>query len=433
MGGQVTLALAPGALGELARGHPVAMVSGTNGKTTTTRLLSTALRRRSEVVTNAGGANLPTGLVTALWGAPKEAHAVLEVDESWVPTALAETQPRCLVLLNLSRDQLDRVSEVRMIASRWRAALVSAPGTSVVANADDPIVAWAALASQNPVWVAAGQPWRADAIGCPQCEGRLHYEDQDWRCLERCGFARPSPRALVDPKGRVLMPDGTLHDVVLRLPGRFNQANAAMAAVAAAELGVSADESFDAMSAVEAVEGRYEVLRVAAAGSEVLGRLLLAKNPAGWSELLDVVAASEGPLVIGINAKVADGRDTSWLWDVPFERLAGRLVFATGERWRDLAVRLHYAGVEHVVEPDMLEALLDAGKRQAGPRRGGPAGVVDVVANYTAFQTMRKALSSHGSRPVSWKSSDVAAGAVDAERARSATAVSMPTRPGSSE
>ncbi|HXW80047.1 MAG TPA: DUF1727 domain-containing protein, partial [Acidimicrobiales bacterium] len=106
----------------------------------------------------------------------------------------------------------------------------------------------------------------------------------------------------------------------------------------------------------------------------IRARLLLAKNPAGWAEVFDMVAPAPAPLVIAINARTADGHDPSWLWDVPFELLRGRRVVATGERRLDLAVRLHYAEVEHVLEQSPVAAL------QAG---GGPQ--LDVVANYTAF------------------------------------------------
>ncbi|MGH9102511.1 MAG: Mur ligase family protein, partial [Acidimicrobiales bacterium] len=117
-GGRVALAIDPGALARLARDRPVALVSGTNGKTTTTRLLAAALQTVGPVLTNAGGANLPTGLVTALWDGPRDARGVLEVDEAWLAAVAADVRPLCMALLNLSRDQLDRVSEVRSLAAR---------------------------------------------------------------------------------------------------------------------------------------------------------------------------------------------------------------------------------------------------------------------------------------------------------------------------
>jgi lipid II isoglutaminyl synthase (glutamine-hydrolysing) len=115
----------------------------------------------------------------------------------------------------------------------------------------------------------------------------------------------------------------------------------------------------------------------------------LAKNPAGWSELLDLVGDDEGPIVVSINARTADGADPSWLWDVPFERLTSRVVVATGDRCRDLSVRLHYAGVPHVVELDPVTAVQTAQANYAATRSNRHVDVpVDVIGNYTAFDEL---------------------------------------------
>jgi UDP-N-acetylmuramyl tripeptide synthase len=149
-----------------------------------------------------------------------------------------------------------------------------------------------------------------------------------------------------------------------------------MAAVAAEVSGVDALEALAAMETVHEVAGRFTVR----AFGDVRARLMLAKNPAGWDELLDLVTGSEAPLVVSINARVADGADPSWLWDVPYERLAGRIVVATGDRFRDLSVRLHYGGVAHATEPDPEQAVACAA--------GEADGVVDVIGNYTAFHDL---------------------------------------------
>ena len=167
-------------------------------------------------------------------------------------------------------------------------------------------------------------------------------------------------------------------DLELRLPGRANRANAAMALTLAVVLGADPPRAAEAMSGVAEVVGRYARVRVE--GREA--RLLLAKNPAGWVEVFDVLRSPPLPVVVVINARVADGRDPSWLWDVPFECLAGRLVVASGERSRDLAVRLRYAGVHHLHEPDPVKAIVAA-----------DAPSVEVVANYTSFQTLRARLA----------------------------------------
>jgi lipid II isoglutaminyl synthase (glutamine-hydrolysing) len=376
IGGRVGLLIAPDLLRTLAGGRRVALVTGTNGKTTTTRLLAAALGGAPGVATSTAGANLPPGLATALASAPPGVPAVLEVDEGYLGTVGEAVHPDVVVLLNLSRDQLDRVSEVRMVAARWQRALAGAAGTTVVANADDPLVVWGAQGAPRVVWVAAGQLWRQDAVGCPACAGRIVFAaDGDWSCT--CGFRRPRPDAtlrhdvLATAGGRAVA-------ISLTLPGRCNRANAAMAAVAAGVLGVDEVDALRAMGSVTDVEGRFATVTHGTTSV----RLLLAKNPAGWAELLDLLDGGTDPVVVGINARIADGYDPSWLWDVPFERLAGRLVVATGERCRDLAVRLRHGGVAHRTVPDELEAL-DAAR---APR-------VEYVGNYTAFQALRRRLA----------------------------------------
>ncbi|MGH9073726.1 MAG: Mur ligase family protein, partial [Acidimicrobiales bacterium] len=363
-----------------------------------------ALAAGGPVVSNPSGANLPAGLVAALAGARQAqpgrtgaagapgatgAPGALEVDEAWLGHVAAAVAPVAMALLNLSRDQLDRVSEVRRLGASWRKAVAGSPHTHVVANADDPIVAWAASAAARVTWVAAGQPWRLDASACPRCEARIAFDGERWACAS-CGLGRPEPAAWLDGRSLALA-DGRRLPFGLALPGRFNRANAAVAAVTAEVMGVPLPRGLEAMGAVADVAGRYQVVETRAGGEPVAARLLLAKNPAGWVELFDVLAPPPAPVVLAINARVADGRDPSWLWDVPFERLAGRPTVATGERRRDLAVRLRYAGVDHEVRADPLAALV-AAARPADDQ------AVDVVANYTAFQDLRRAVGRSGRR-----------------------------------
>ncbi len=387
-GGRAGLRLDPYLLEHLSAGRQVALVTGTNGKTTTTRLLTVGLGATGDaVVSNETGSNMPPGHVAALVGtdAPR---AVLETDEVYLPRVLTATAAATVVLLNLSRDQLDRTNEVRMVAGRWRAALAAAPRTHVVANADDPLVVWGAGAARDVHWVGAGLRWRHDAVGCPSCEGRIEFGPGGWSCAA-CGFGRPEPEAslVVEPDGaaRGEWADGRCAPVRLSLPGRFNRSNALMAAVAAEACGVDALVALAAMESVQDVAGRFTVR----AFGDVRARLMLAKNPAGWDELLDLVAGSSAPLVVSINARTADGTDPSWLWDVPYERLAGRAVVATGDRFRDLSVRLHYGGVTHTTEPDPVRAVTGAAASDAAASDADAAGeVVDVIGNYTAFHDL---------------------------------------------
>lgn len=393
IGGKLALRVDPQITARLAARRPAACVSGTNGKTTTTRLLAAALGVLGPVASNSGGANMTPGVVHALARPPYDAPAALEVDEIWLPAVARAVRPRAVLLLNISRDQLDRSNETRRIAALWRALGAELPGTTAVANADDPLVVWAAQGFSAQRWVSAGQNWTADAMVCPACGQLLHRRSTreaapgsstsditalatdptpDWWC--GCGLRRPDPTVSVTGP-REIRVDGTPRAVDLALPGRVNAGNAALAMTAAELFGVEPEAALAAMSTVTAVEGRYAEVSLVPGRR---ARLLLAKNPAGWVEMLELLdGTAPRPVVIDFNSRVADGRDPSWLWDVPFERLAGREVWVTGERKEDVSVRLAYAGVPHSVVGRAAEAAQQAS-----------ADLVDVVANYTAFRDL---------------------------------------------
>jgi len=281
------------------------------------------------------------------------------------------------VLLNLSRDQIDRMAEVRSNAVRWRTAIAATPELTVVANCDDPIVAHAVPEGTRAVWVAAGMRWRWDAMSCPACGGRIDYDDRGgWRC-RICGRARPHPDVTLDGSRVLLGTDAVELD--LGLPGEHTRSNAAMALAATRVLGIAPNDAARAFTTITEVDGRYRALW----GDGRPGRLYLGKNPAGWLEILEVLDQQDPrPLVLVFNANQPDGRDPSWLWDVPVERLRGRPVIVSGERAADMAVRLRYAEVEHTVAPSLPVALAE------GRRLGA-----DVLATYTAFWQVKGALS----------------------------------------
>jgi UDP-N-acetylmuramyl tripeptide synthase len=363
--------VAPDLLDHLSRARRIALVSGTNGKTTTTACLAAALGTVGEVATNHTGSNMQPGHVAALGASRHAPIAVLECDEVWMASTMQREQPEAVVLLNLSRDQLDRTSEVRRISDAWREALAGFDGICV-ANADDPLVVHAALASARPAWFAGGLVWGDDAVACPRCARRLTFAGGSWDC--DCGFARPASDASVDTDGAVV--DGRRVAFAMSLPGEFNRANGLGALLAATRMGADPDRAAAAIASLDEVAGRFS--RIAVDGRDA--RLLLAKNPAGWSALLDLVGDEETPVVVAVNARVADGHDPSWLYDVAFERLRGRRVVASGERWRDLSTRLYYGGVEHEAAEDPRRAIAMA---------GGSGESVEVIANYTAFADLK--------------------------------------------
>ena len=168
IGGLVAMTLDRSILGQLGAGRRTVVVTGTNGKSTTTRMTAAALGTLGSVATNAEGANMDAGLVAALAGARDAALAALEVDEMHVPHVADAVDPSVIVLLNLSRDQLDRVGEINHIERTLRAGLARHPSTVVVANCDDVLMTSAAYDSPNVVWVAAGGGWAGDSVSCPR-------------------------------------------------------------------------------------------------------------------------------------------------------------------------------------------------------------------------------------------------------------------------
>jgi UDP-N-acetylmuramyl tripeptide synthase len=350
--GRVINALAPDALAELAQGLRVALVSATNGKTTTTRLLAAALRTGDAPVTsNSTGANLTSGIAPVLGRAVKPGIAALEADERVVARVVDPLHAELLVFGNLSRDQLDRYGEVHAVGAAWRTVAETHPGLHVVANASDPHVVWAAQPA-DVTWVELGLHWRSDAATCPKCGALLHWTDDRFACSTG-DFVQPETPYRLDGEDLVLA-GGVRVPLRLALPGTWNRWNAALAITAAVtHFGIDPVQAADAAATVDTVAGRY--MRVPLPDGR-RARVLLAKNPAGWSEVLHWVADAQRPTVIAVNARVADGKDPSWLWDVPYELLRGLPAAAAGERCLDVAVRLRYADVEHHVDADPLRA-----------------------------------------------------------------------------
>ncbi len=380
--GQILTRLVPQAFDLLLQGRRVLAVSGTNGKTTTTHLLAAAVRAglgsdAARLVTNADGANLHYGIASALSQARRADIAVIETDERVVSDMIALARPEILVLLNFSRDQLDRHHEIKALGRAWRIALEKAgsAGPTIVANACDPLVVWSAGTAARVIWVETDTVWHADGALCPACGEllvRVPADGRDtWDC-PGCDLTQPASDYRVEGT-KIVLPDGTRVSPDLQVPGSFNVSNAACALAAALEFGVGLDAALAGMHTVTSPAGRFATARF----GDTSARLLLAKNPAGWAEALPL--AQSDPVVLAIDSVAADGKDVSWLWDVEYEQLAGRQVICTGPRAHDLAVRLSYAGVEHTITPDLHDAIA-----------GAPAEAVDVIATYTPFQALLK-------------------------------------------
>ncbi|MXQ77208.1 DUF1727 domain-containing protein [Rhodococcus rhodochrous] len=376
IGGLVALKIDPALMKQLGHGRRTVLVTGTNGKSTTTRMTAAALETIDSVVTQADGANMDAGIVAALATDLRAPLAAIEVDELHTPHVADALEPRAIVLLNLTRDQLDRVGEINMIERKLREGLKRHPDAVIVANCDDVLVTSAAYDNPNVVWVAAGAGWANDSVSCPRTGEPIVREGDHWYSTGS-DFARPTPDWWVDDEN-LYGPDGLVLPLKLTLPGRANRGNAAQAVAAAVALGADPAKAVAAASVVEEVAGRYKTVQV---GPHSV-HMLLAKNPAGWQEALSMIDPTVDGLVIAVNGQVPDGEDLSWLWDVRFEHFEGVQVVAAGERGTDLAVRLTYAGVEHTLVPDPLKAIASC-----------PPGRVEVLANYTAFRDLNTAIA----------------------------------------
>jgi lipid II isoglutaminyl synthase (glutamine-hydrolysing) len=379
IGGLVALTLDRSILRQLGAGRRIVIITGTNGKSTTTRMTAAALSTMGPVATNAEGANMDAGLVAALAADRLAGRAALEVDEMHVPHVSDAVEPSVITLLNLSRDQLDRVGEINVIERALRAGLAGHPKAVVVANCDDVLMTSAAYDSPNVVWVAAGGAWANDSVSCPR-SGEVIVRDQGHWYSTGADFKRPSPHWWFDDD-TLYGPDGLALPMRLALPGSVNRGNAAQAVAAAVALGADPVTAVAAVSKVDEVAGRYRTVRIGAHEA----RILLAKNPAGWQEALSMVDKHAAGVVISVNGQIPDGEDLSWLWDVRFEHFEETAVVAAGERGTDLAVRLGYAGVEHTLVHDTVAAIASC-----------PPGRVEVVANYTAFLQLQRRLARRG-------------------------------------
>ncbi len=473
--GLVAERIAPGALSHLALQFPrgVVVVTGTNGKTTTSHLVRGMVAEAGwPVVHNATGSNLPRGLLTTLMAhagllgdlrVADGAIAILETDEAAVARVLRVTGARVLVVTNLFRDQLDRYGEVDAVRDRWRATLEGLPVVvrpTLVLNADDPAVAGLAACAGPTGTVpfgvldpAVGQvapDHASDAKQCPTCGSRLFFDRVTyghlgaWRC--DVGHARPLLKVAAD--GVELGPTwaafdlvirGGIHPVRLAVPGLYNVYNAVSAAATAHALGVGEGAVVAALESFQGAFGRFERLEVE--GRAVV--VVLAKNPVGMNEALRTVAngGEAGDLLLALNDLDADGRDISWIWDADFEVLTGRAcrVTVAGRRATELAMRLAYAGIgtpdDPYVSRDVVEGIAEALDRSLGAVPLG--GVLVAVVTYTAMLELRQVLVSRGHATAYWDDASVVAapGAADVRShvAPSVTSVTYPTPDTSSQ
>jgi UDP-N-acetylmuramyl tripeptide synthase len=415
--GRVLAALDRDAVGVLAARLPrgCAVVTATNGKTTTAAMVAEILARDVRLAHNRAGANLVSGVASALLAAPHAELGLFEVDEAAFPEIARRVNPSAVSLGNLFRDQLDRYGELEIVADRWRDALAALPAsTTVIANVDDPRLAELVgeregalrFGIDDPSVALDRVPHAADSAYCGTCGTPFEYSAPYVGHLGayRCPLGHIERPAL-DVSARSIVLDGlerTEFDLVtpagdarvsLGLPGLYNVYNALAAASLALTLGAELDEVVAGLARFRAAFGRFERIRVGDRG--VL--MLLVKNPAGANEAIRTLVSGRAPslAVIALNDEIADGRDVSWIWDVDFEPLAEGLdrLVATGSRAQELALRFKYGGLDpdRIEVVPSLEQALDRGLELTPPGED-----LCVLPTYTAMLALRRVTADRG-------------------------------------
>jgi len=418
--GKLLMRLEPHAMARLAarlRGG-CAVISATNGKTTTAAMVAAILEAGGvRLVHNRAGANMAGGVTTALLGAARGSTidgdaGLFEVDEFWLDQVVPELRPRALLLSNLFRDQLDRYGELETIADRWAAAVAAAPDTRLVLNADDPLVADLGRERADVVYFGvqddgvalAGMAHASDSKHCRRCGAPYVYDAVYMGHLGRYHCPNgDGPRPAPGVWAADIVLDGTrgarfaLHVgaasavVALPLPGLYNVYNALAAAALTYALGAELDAIVAGLRATRAAFGRAET--VAVGGRELA--ILLVKNPAGANEVLRTLAldAGEHDVFAILNDRTADGHDVSWVWDADFELVADRVrrVVCSGTRAAELALRLKYAGVP----PGRLEVVSSLSAGLDAALAGGEGRLV-ALPTYTAMLELRELLVARG-------------------------------------
>jgi lipid II isoglutaminyl synthase (glutamine-hydrolysing) len=423
--GKILASFDPGALASLAKRLPLgsAIVTATNGKTTTAAMTAEILGRRIRLAHNRAGANLVSGVASTLLEQRSAELGLFEVDEGAFPEVARRIRPRAVCLANLFRDQLDRYGELELIAEHWRTAVAELdPAASVVANVDDPLIANLARGRQNvlrfglddPGAARERLPHAADSKYCVDCGTPYTYDQAyvghlgSYRC-ESCGNARPTldvaarAVALSGLEGStfdLVTPEGTRR-IALALPGVYNVYNALAAASLSLALGADLDEIEAGLGRFRAAFGRFERIKVG--DRSVL--MLLVKNPAGANEAVRTLVDGRPPrvAVVALNDEIADGRDVSWIWDVDFEPLVEALehLVATGGRGERVGLRFQSSGLDPDrvdIVPDLREAL------DRGLALTPAGGELPILPTYTAMLALRRIAADRGLVRPYWES-----------------------------
>ncbi|MFH0863692.1 MAG: Mur ligase family protein [Candidatus Gottesmanbacteria bacterium] len=378
----------------------VIIVGGTNGKTTTTKMISEIMKYKNiRVIKNDSGANLINGIASTLvnscnWiGKINADWAIFETDEATLSILTTIFTPKIIIILNLFRDQLDRYGEIDIITKKWQKALDDLPrSTTVILNADDPNVALLGNdLDAKTLYFGLNEPHlyldkvqhAADAIYCPRCGKKLIFEGfffshlGHWYCLN-CGAKRPDP---------------SLSQCKSPLRGIYNKYNSLAATLTAKTLNIKDKEINKALQNFEPAFGRQENFEV----DDENVKIILSKNPAGFNESIRVLEEFPGKkktVLIVLNDRIPDGRDVSWIWDVDFENITNYAdnLICSGDRTFDLGLRIKYADF------NINKLLIDANLNKAiktGLKKISEGETLYVLATYSGMLEVRKILIGH--------------------------------------
>lgn len=446
LAGKVALKIHPGILSVLARDYRVIMVTGTNGKTTTTRIVGRILEDNGvSYITNRSGANLISGIATTfidaagLTGTSKAKTALLEVDEATFQRAADHIKPEILIVTNFFRDQLDRYGELYTTLKSVQAGIVKTPETKLVLNADDslctslgriPGVKAIYYGIRNDAYNSPEQLSNSDAMFCLYCKARYEYSNRVYGHLGSfacpgCGYRKPETNVTCtgidelnsgysqiklefsgsESSSESISESGSenVYSARVNLPGIYNIYNALAAAACGDALGYSRDLIVKSLGSFECGFGRMETIK---ADNRTI-KVILVKNPTGFNQVLSFLLTEESgfQLAFAINDRIADGTDISWLWDVDFEKLTHvqdkvACFYTSGTRGEDMAVRLKYAGISSdriMIEKD-YNALIDRVLSCMEENQ-----VFYILPTYTAMLDIRKILKNKFKLKEFWK------------------------------
>ena len=402
-------------LSTVAKDYKVILVTGTNGKTTTTSMITNIFKnKRYRVITNNTGANLFRGIVSCFIDnykfskSNKGSYAIIEVDEANLKFVTDYITPEIITITNLFRDQLDRYGEVYTTLEKILEGVHKVPSSTLVLNGDDSL--FGVLDVKNPkVYYGFSNPINdnntidinADAKFCKVCKAPYKYNFVtynhlgDYYCSE-CGYKRPELKykmeGIIDqtPNSSSVMING--NEVTISQSGIYNIYNGLCAYSIASESGIENDIIASSLGKVDSSFGRQEKIQI----EDKNVQIILVKNPAGYNQALDTLCLNKESFstLFMLNDNYADGRDVSWIWDVNFEKLSSlpiEDVFISGIRLYDMAVRLKTAGLKEesfIIEED-YEKLTEKPKASKSNN-------IYILATYTAMINYRKFLYSKG-------------------------------------